>query len=55
LLFHALISAPLGALLFTPLWAVGLCLGSVAFTLSWLEAGGQLPGWLLAKGAGPEE
>lgn len=55
LLFHALISAPFGVLLFTPLWAVGLCLGSLVLTLSWLEAGGRVPGWLLAKGPGSEE
>jgi hypothetical protein len=49
-LFHALISVPIGALLFTPLWVVGLCLGAVVLTLSWLEAGGRVPGWLLARG-----
>jgi hypothetical protein len=36
-------------LLFTRLWVVGLCLLPVALTLAWLEAGGELPRWLLAQ------
>jgi len=47
--FHLLVSAPLVALLFTRLWVVGLCLLPVALTLAWLEAGGELPRWLLAQ------